>query len=532
MLAMRRRSLLAAAARLTAGPLIADLARPALAQGAARVLRFVPAVALTSIDPLWSLATISYVHGYMVWDTLFSLDRSLAPHPQAADGAEVSADELTWTITLREGLIFHDNVPVLARDAVASMKRWMQKDPIGQTIAASLNEVKAVDDRRFQIILKRPFRTMLFSLASRNIFVQPERIASTPVSAQFKEVIGSGPYRFLADEFQAGAIAHYAKWEKYVPRQERPDMWSGRHVANFDRVEWTAQPDPSTAAAALQRGEVDWLEQPLLDLIPMLSKSPGVKTEAVDPFGGLAMLRFNHLLPPFNNPEMRRALLPGIDQSQVVSAVVGDQPQYGRVPVGFFTAGSPMANDARLDALTGPRNLDEARRRIAAAGYKGERLVMVAPSDIPAIMTMSQVMQDQLIKMGLNIDFRATDWGTMIARLAKRDPISQGGWNLYCVTWAGLTVSNPGSSYPLRGNGVSATTGWPTDEKLEALRLKWLDTSDLAEQQAIARQIQEEAFVSLPFIPLGQWSIPAAYSQTLTGIIRSPFSLFWNVKRG
>jgi peptide/nickel transport system substrate-binding protein len=302
-------------------------------------------------------------------------------------------------------------------------------------------------------------------------------------------------------------------------------------VAHFDRVEWTAQPDPATAAAALQRGEVDWLEQPLLDLIPMLSKSQGVKTEAVDPFGGLAILRFNHLLPPFNNPAMRRALLPGIDQSLVVSAVVGDQPQYGRVPVGFFTAGSPMANDAGLEALTGPRSVDEARRRIAAAGYKGERLVMVAPSDIPAIMTMSQVMQDRLTKMGLNIDFQATDWGTMIARLAKRGPINQGGWNLYCVTWAGLTVSNPGSSYPLRANGLNATTGWPTDEKLEALRLKWLDTSDLAEQQAIARQIQQEAFASLPFIPLGQWSIPAAYSEQLTGIIRSPFSLFWNVRR-
>jgi peptide/nickel transport system substrate-binding protein len=232
---MYRRSILAAAAGLTAAPL-GGLARPALAQGATRTLRFVPSVALTSVDPLWSLATISYVHGYMVWDTLFSLDHNLVPHPQAAAGAEMSSDEMTWTITLRDGLIFHDNVPVLARDAVASVKRWMQKDPMGQTIAASLNELKAVDDRRFQIILKRPFRTMLFSLGSRNIFVQPEHIAATPVSEQLREVIGSGPYRFLADEFQAGAISHYARWEKYVPRSEPPDMWSGGYVANFDRV--------------------------------------------------------------------------------------------------------------------------------------------------------------------------------------------------------------------------------------------------------------------------------------------------------
>ena len=210
---MRRRAVLAAAAGIAAATPLGRLGRPALAQIAARTLRFFPAVALTSVDPLWSLATISYTHGYMVWDTLFLLDHNLAPRPQAAENAEVSSDELTWTITLRDGLIFHDNVPVLARDAVASVKRWSQKDPIGQTIAGITNEIKAIDEKRFRIILKQPFR--MFSLASRNIFVQPERIASTPVGEQFKEVIGSGPYRFLADEFQAGAIAHYARWDKY-----------------------------------------------------------------------------------------------------------------------------------------------------------------------------------------------------------------------------------------------------------------------------------------------------------------------------
>lgn len=529
---MRRRTALASAAAFAASPLLGRLATPALAQSAdARTLRFVPSVALTSIDPLWSLATVSYTHGYMVWDTLFSLDHTLAPKPQAADKAEVSADELTWTITLRDGLIFHDNEKVLARDAVASVKRWMQKDPIGQTIAAVTEAVKPVDDKSFQIKLSKPFRTMLFSLGSRNIFLQPERLASTPASQAFKEVIGSGPYRFLPEQFRAGASAEYARWEKYVPRSEAPDFWSGGHVAHFDRVLWTAQPDPSTAASALMSHEVDWVEQPLLDLIPMLQKARGVRIEGVDPFGALAILRFNQLQPPFDNPAIRRALLPAIDQQAVVTAVVGEQKQFGRVPVGFFTEGGPMANDAGMSALTGPRSFDEARKRLEAAGYKGEKLVMIAPSDLPAIMAMSQVMQDQLTRMGLNIDFQVTDWGTMISRIAKKDPVDQGGWNLFCVTWAGLTVSNPGSSYPLRANGAKATAGWPTDPKLEALRDQWLDTNDLAKQQAIARQMQDEAFQSLPFIPLGQWSQPAAMSDKLSGVIHSPFTLFWNVKK-
>jgi peptide/nickel transport system substrate-binding protein len=530
---MRRRTILGTAAGLAAAPLLGGLARPVRAQGTAGgTLRFVPSVALTSLDPLWSLATISFVHGYMVWDTLYGIDANLVPHPQAAAGAEVSDDRLTWTFTLRAGLLFHDGEPVRARDAVASIRRWSQKDPFGQSIAAITEEMTALDDTRFRIVLKKPFNQMLFALGARNVFVMPERIVATPATQQFKEVVGSGPYRFLPGEFQAGAVAHYARFDKYLPRNEPPDLWAGGKIAHFDRVEWTAQPDPATAAAALQRGEVDWVEQPLLDLLPMLQKTRGLKVEAVDPFGALAMLRFNQLIPPFDNPDLRRALLPAIDQQSVVTAVVGDQAEFGRVPVGFFTAGSPMASDAGLTALTGPRSPEEARRRIAAAGYKGERIVMLAPSDLPAIMAMSQVMQDQLTRLGFNVDFQVMDWGTMISRMGKRDPIADGGWNCYCVTWAGLTTATPGSSYPLRANGLNASTGWPTDEKLEALRQQWFDAPDLPAQQGIARQMQIEAFESLPFIPLGQWYNPAAYSDGLTGVIRSPFTLFWNVRRG
>ena len=528
---MHRRTVLG----LAASPLLAGLATPspiaAQTTAGARVLRFVPSAGLTTVDPLWSLATISFTHGYMVWDTLFGIDQNLVPHPQAVDRAEVSPDGLTWVFTLRDGQTFHDGQPVRASDAVASVRRWSKKDPFGQTIAALTAQMAALDDKRFQITLTKPFQQMLFALGARNVFVMPERLANTPVTEQFKEVVGSGPYSFVAEKWQPGAVAHYVRNEKYVPRSEPPDLWAGAKIANFDRVEWTAQPDPSPAAAALQQGEMDWVEQPLLDLLPMLQKNKGVKVEAVDPFGALAILRFNHLLPPFNNPAMRRALLPGIDQQSVVTAVVGDQAQFGRAPVGFFTAGSPMANDAGMAVLTGKRDMAEARRQVAAAGYKGERIVMVAPSDLPAIMAMSEVMQDQLQQMGFNVDFQVTDWGTMVSRMAKKDPVAEGGWNIYCVTWAGLTASTPGSSYPLRANGPNATSGWPTDDVLEALRLKWFDAPDLAAQQAVAREIQERAFVSLPFIPLGQWYNPSAYASSISGVLKSPFTLFWNAKR-
>jgi len=534
---MRRRTLLTTpllAVPVLASPMLASLARPALAQrpaSGARTLRFVPQSDLSSIDPLWSVATVSVTHGYMVWDTLFGLDQALQPQPQMCERAETSPDGLTWTFTLRPGLVFQDNEPVRPADCIASLQRYMQKDPFMQALGALVQETRPLDDRRWTMRLSRPFRQTLFAIALRNVFIMPERIAQTPPATQFKEVVGSGPYRFLPDEWQAGAHAGYARFDKYAPRSEPPVLFTGGKVANFDKVDWIVQPDPATAAAALQRGEVDLVERPLLDLVPMLSRSPGVRTAELDSFGALGMLRFNQLQPPFDNPRLRQALLPGLDQAEVVTAAVGDMKQFGTSPVGFFSAGSPMATLDGLDALTGPRDMARAKRLVAESGYKGERVVMVAPSDLPQIMAMSQVVQDQLQRMGLNIDFQPTDWGTMLSRLTKRDPVEQGGWSCFCVTWAGLSVATPGSSYPLRGNGAAAWNGWPTDPKLEALRDRWLDAADVPAGQAVCREMQQQAMQSLPFVPLGQWTQPAAFTGKVTGLLPSPFMLFWNARK-
>ena len=533
---MQRRTLLAAAAApvlSVPGLSVPGLSTPARAQdtaGRARTLRFVPSADLSSIDPLWSVATVSVTHGYMVYDTLFGLDRSLAVKPQMCERAEVSADHRTWTFTLRPGLAFHDGTPVRPEDCIASVQRYMQKDPFMQTLGALVTDWAVRDDRSWTMQLSQPFGQALFAIALRNVFIMPERIAKTPPSTQFKEVIGSGPFRFLADEWQAGAHAGYARFDKYLPRTEAPDMFTGGKLVNFDHIDWIVQPDPATAAAALQRGEVDLIERPLLDLLPVLNRADSLRTDELDTFGALAILRFNQLQPPFDNSKLRQALLPGIDQSEVVAAAVGDAQKYGTYPVGFFPSGTPMATLEGLGALTGPRDMARARQLVKESGYKGERVVMVAPSDLPQIMAMSQVMQDQLSRMGLNVDFQSTDWGTMLSRITKKDPVDAGGWSCFCITWASLSVATPGSSYPLRGNGVAGWNGWPTDGTLETLRQGWFNAPDAAAAQAICRDMQQQAMQSLPYVPLGQWTQPAAFTRRLSGLLNSPFMLFWNAK--
>jgi peptide/nickel transport system substrate-binding protein len=520
---MRRRDMLKA---------VPALAVPALARAEARPLRYIPNSGLSTIDPVWTTALVAGIHGYMVFDTLYGIDAAGQPHPQMCAGHEVSADGLTWTFTLRGGLTFHDGEKVLAKDCVMSVRRWGSRDSFGQPLMAATNEIDVLDDRRSHIRLRKPFSQMLYGLGARGCFIMPERIAKTPGTEQIKETVGSGPFRFLPDQWVSGVSAAYARFDGYVPRQEPASFLAGGKAVHVQRVEWVVQPDAATAAAALQKGEVDWLEVPLIDLCPMLHASPGVRVVVNDPFGWPLVLALNHVQPPFNNPKLRRALLPAIDQTQFLASVVGDQTELARAPAGYFVESQPMASQAGLEVLSGPRDEDLAKRLIRESGYAGEKLVMLAATDRPVYSQMMQVARDLFVRLGLNVDFQPMDWGSVVSRRTSREPVSQGGWSCFITQIEGVAASTPGGSFELRGNGAKAWFGWPEDAELERLRTAWFDAPDLPAQKVIAAQVQMRALETLPCIPLGQLFQPTAFRSDLVDIVKAAYPLFWSVRRG
>ncbi len=523
---MRRRDLLKAVPALAAAP----MAAPALAQ-AQKPLRFIPQANLTSLDPIWTTAVITYNHAYMIYDTLYGYDGAGHIRPQMCAGHEVSADQLTWTFTLRDGLLFHDNEKVLAKDCAMSVRRWGSRDSFGQKLMEYVNEVVGLDDKRFAIRLKRPCPQLLFGLGARQCFMMPERVASRPGTEQLTDTTGSGPFRFLKDEWVSGVRAAYAKFDGYLPRQEPPMFFSGGKVANFNRVEWTVQPDPATAAAALQRNEADWLEQPLIDLLPMLKKSPGIYTAIVDPGGWLMFMVLNNLYPPLDNPKIRLAMQMAVDQSAFIEAVVGEQKDLSMAPTPLFAPSMPMANKAGMDKVTGPRDLAAARRLVQEAGYKGEPIMIMSPSDQPALSQMSEVARALFESIGLKVDYRVMDWGSVVTRRASQNPVDQGGWGGFITVMSALTGANPGSMLPLRGNGRKGWFGWPTDEKMEQLREAWFDAPDLAAQRAVAEQAQQRFFDTAPFLLLGRMQQPMAFRTDIKDVVSASFPVFWGVRR-
>jgi peptide/nickel transport system substrate-binding protein len=506
----------------------AGLARKAAGQtvsgrAAGRTLRYVPYSNLIVFDPVWAISIIGLEHAYMTCDQLYGLDETYTPRPQMAAGHELSDNGLRWRFTLRDGLLFHDGERVRAADCIASINRWSKRDPFGQRMAALLNEMTALDDNSFEIRLKRPYAHMLYALGATTCFVRPERLARTDIGTQITDPTGSGPFRFLPDEFVTGDHAAYVRNEAYVPRQEKAASWAGGKMAYFDRVEWKFIPDAATAAAALQTGEVDWVERPLLDLVPDLGSKPGVTVEQVDPMGFFAILWLNNAAPPFDNPKLRHALLPALRQQDFMQAIVGDQSALSRTGMGIFTPGSPFASDAGMEIITGRRDPAEAKRLIAGSGYKGEKVVILSP-ELPESAAMAEITRAYFQELGLNVELQKMDWGTLSARARSTDPAVRAGWSCYCVGWAGLWPANPGSNVPL--------SGVKPNPRMESLRDAWFDAPDPAGQKQLAEQMQVLGLDEPPFIPLGQYFIPYAYRTGLSGFVRAPITALWNVRRG
>jgi peptide/nickel transport system substrate-binding protein len=532
----RRRSLLAAAAAASAawGGLPAA---PARAQGAAaaraRTLRFMPQAALAVLDPVFNPTTIVTTHGYCVFDTLYGCDRALRPRPQMAEGHEVSADGLLWTIRLRGGLLFHDGEPVRSRDCVASLKRWAVRDGFGQVLARAVAEWGTPDDRTLAIRLHRPFPALPDALAkpaSSPAFVMPERTAAgTPPDRPVTDMTGSGPWRFLADEFVQGGRAAYARNARYVPREEPADGAAGGKRVHFDRLEIVWIPDGGTAAAALQTGEIDWIEYPLPDLVPVLRRDRGVATQVYDPNGFLGFLRFNHLHPPFDDVRVRRAVRDALVQEDYMTAVA--LPEDWRECHAMFPCGLPNALEFP-PSPRGPAAMDRARAALREAGYGGEPVVHVNPTDFPAVTQQGRVTADLMRRLGVNIQLVESDWATTVARRANRAAPAQGGWNLHNTNFPAAAIANPAVSPIIRAHGAGAWFGWPSDEGVEEMVQAWIMAPD-AEAQAIAMaELQRRAWEAVPYAPTGLFRLRTAFRANLSGVLQGPNPFLWNLRRG
>lgn len=513
-------------------PVAAAVAFSFPAQAQNNVLKVIPHTNITVLDPIWTTAYVSRNFGYMVYDTLFGTDAEGKIQPQMVDKWTVSADRKSWTFTLRDGLAFHDAKPVTSEDVIASIKRWASRDTFGAQLAKNTERYETPDAKTFVIVLKEPFGLVLEALGkpSSNVpFIMPKRMAEIPGDTQIKEAIGSGPYVFKADEYRPGERVVFTKNAYYKPRAEAPSGTAGGKQVFVDRVEWMIIRDAQTQLNALVNGEVDILEEPAFEQYASLRTQNGVQLVDAQPAGSQYVLRFNFLQPPFNNEKVRRAAMTAMGQDAFLRTQVG-VPGLSKVCVSMFPCGTAFASD-QTGGYTGMANPAKAREMLKEAGYKGEPVVLLRPTDTGSIAKLPLVAKQQLEQAGFKVDMQTMDWSTLVSRRAKKDAPSAGGWSMFLTTVVSADIMNPITMIMMNATGEKGWFGWQDDPTLESIKAKFAAASTDDEKKQLAQAAQLRAFETVSYVPLGQYTKPVAMRSNVSGMVPAGAQVYWNIRK-
>ena len=502
-------------------------AAPARAE---KTLRAVMHSDLKILDPIWTTAYIVRNHGYMIYDTLFAQDANGEIKPQMLDSYNISDDKLRYTLTLRDGLLWHDGTPVTSEDCVASIRRWAVKDTTGQQMMSFVSSIDVVNTKSFTIKLKEPTGLVLIGLSkpSSNVpFMMPKRVAETDPNTQISDFTGSGPFIFKDDEWKPGDRTVYIKNEKYKPRSEPASGLAGGKVVKVDRVEWRAISDHQQAVNALLAGEVDFIETPPHDLLPLALADSGIKAVELNTSGNQYSFHMNWLHKPFDNQKVRRALLFAFNQEDFLRAVIGDSEFY-KICKSYFPCGTPFSTEKGMEDLL-KSDFTKAKSLLKEAGYDDTPIVLLHSTDLYVLANLAPVAKSLMEKAGFKVDMQSMDWQTLVTRRAKKDPPNAGGWHAFLTSSVAIANANPITAAFFNSACDKAWFGWPCDAAMEKLRDQFARETDAARQKAIAEAVQAQAANMVQFIPLGQWYERSLMRKNLTGVIQSPATVFWNI---
>jgi peptide/nickel transport system substrate-binding protein len=496
-------------------------------------LRVAPHSDLKILDPIWTGGYITRNHGYLIYDTLFAVDEQGEVRPQMVDRYDVSADKLTYTFTLRDGLLWHDGALVTTDDCIASIKRWAAKDIVGQTIMSFVDTIAALDSRTFTIRLKEPTGLLIFALGKPSVlvpFMMPKRVAETDPNTQISDFTGSGPFVFSRSEWHPGNKVVYVKFDKYKPRAEAASGLAGGKVAKVDRIEWLWIPDHMQAVNALLAGEVDYVESPPHDLLPLLATDPKIRRAIINPLGNQYFFRPNHLHKPFDNPKIRQALWYALNQKDFLQAVIGE-PEYYKVCKAMFGCGTALASEKGMDGLL-ESNFQRARDLLKEASYDGTPIVLLHSTDLFVLNNLAPVAKSLMERAGFKVDMQSMDWQTLLSRINKKEPPNSGGWNAFMASYVTADILNPVVSRMLTAGCEKALVpGWPCDQKMEMLREQFVHETDPIKQKEIAEAVQVRATEVTTHVFLGQWYTAVAVRKNVSGMPIAPVPVFWNIEK-
>jgi peptide/nickel transport system substrate-binding protein len=434
-----------------------------------------------------------------------------------------------WTMTLRDGLRWHDGSPVTSKDAIASIVRWSKTDLVGKKLAQIGMQFAALDDRSFTISMPFQSPLLLQGLAkstSPALFIMRAADAARAPTEPVTEFIGSGPFKFVAGEYARGHKAVYEKNVDYVPRAEPADCLAGGKVVKTDRIEWLVMPDYSTAVSALLGGEIDMYETPPLDLLPVIEANPELKIHNINKLGKIGMLRMNAKSPLLVKPGARIALIKAFNQADAMAVVAGDKKYWRECYSYFGCGGTNEYKEASAEEMA--YDGAKAKRELETHGYKGEPIRLMVVGDDEVLRKIGTYAAEALRAAGLNVDMQVMDFAALLAK--RRDTSA---WDLFTSWNFGVELNHPFVSLALADGCVEGGyAGAACTEELNKVKDAWTREPDAVKSAAFIKEMGRIAdTVHVPYVPLGAFDQPIAYNNSLTGILDTPLPVFWNIEK-
>ena len=456
-------------------------------------LRIVSQASVATLDPYWTQAYVTAAVASHLFEQPFGWDSGLNEKPQMVDTWSLSSDSLTYTFTLRDGLLFHDGAPVTSDDVITSFARWLG----GQDAVAGLMRdfvadapFSQVNDRTFTVQLKEAFGAVLQGMAQpfSTVSVMPARIANIPSSTAVEEWMGSSPYKF--GSWEPGHQIILERFEDYKVDSRPASGYIGQRVAYVDRLIWLEVPDEETKIAGLETGEWDVVDGAGLDFFDRLDKNPDITVPLYKP-GHRAAIGLIPTHPPFDDLNLRMAVQFGLDY-EALMASLGDSRLWTLCSATFY-CDTPFETDAGAEFYN-VNDQDRARELVELSDYAGEAMVYLNPTDYATITPIGIVAKQQLQAIGINVNQPAHDWATIVTMLGDPDAFDAwGSWGMH------VCCGNPISSPIFAGDQAF----WPKVPKITRLRRQFAQAVDFQERFDLVEQIQLEGYKAVLWIEPG-----------------------------
>jgi len=445
---------------------------------------------------------------YPMYETLFAYDAEYQPIPHLVETYTPSEDGLTHTMTLRQGITFHNGEPMTAADVHASVTRWAEISGLGQALFEVVEEFVELDETTVELRLNSTFGPLLTALANntQGCTIHPKSVLDAAGTLPFdddSQLIGTGPY--MLSERQADAYIRMVRFEDYVPREEPTNGYGGAKYAYLDQIEFLPVPDQAARVAGLQSDDYHIAQEISNDQYEVLSESPGIVAE-IRPPSFLDMFFLNWRSPWMSNLAMRQAFQAALEHDSMLTASRGGG-DFTRLDPGYMVQEVPWYTTAG-EEFYNVNDPDLARQKLEEAGYDGTPLRFLTTQEYPFFYNASVIAQQQLEAVGFVIDLQVTDWATVIERRGDED-----AWDIF-ITFHGL-VTHP-SQLTLVGQ-MGVYPGWWDSEESLALASDLLSATEFDAQYAIWEEIQRKIYTEIPAVKIGDAAIADYYSDQIGG---------------